>query len=399
MTISQAIDTVTLTKTFNATPKQVYAALTNRDDLGAWLGNTILSNGATVNNPFVVMWNDGNFANCVFTKLEENKAVSYTWRMKNESADSHVDILLDGDETTTLTLHHSGDFADSAAEYEKEWSSALASLVRYVEKGELVDIVDRVIIGIFPNPVSAKRAEELGLEAGQGAGVGGLVPNFSAERAGLQADDIIVAVNGVTVDNSQNTLQVLVRGKKPGESVEVTFYRGMEKMSKSMELKGYPVPAIPNNYAELAAQTQPKFATVFQELSELFVGYSDNEAKKRPAEGEWSALQVLAHLILNEQAFHNQVGNRVTGAQPTGWSGNSDLRLDALVELYPSIEALLNKFKMEMDESLAIMRYFPAETEAEGRKHLWQDAFNMDGHIQHTRGHFRQINLALAAAK
>jgi S1-C subfamily serine protease len=92
-------------------------------------------------------------------------------------------------------------------------STALAALARFQEMRSSVQARDGVRLGI-----------------GGAAGEGGVLilevlPDSPASRASLRPEDIIVAVGGQPVRNSQDLIEAL-RPLRAGQSAEVTFRRG-----------------------------------------------------------------------------------------------------------------------------------------------------------------------------
>jgi membrane-associated protease RseP (regulator of RpoE activity) len=293
-----------------------------------------------------------------------------------------------------LTLTHEGlPDEDALQQYQREWERGLDKLQLHAETGALPDVVNRVIVGIRPAPVGAAQAQALGLAEGAATLVTGLVPGFSAEKAGILEGDIITALDGQET-TAQRPMNVLTQGRKPGDQIAVTFYRDGVQHTLNMELKGYPVPEIPPTFAALADFIEQEYAQISAELDELFSGVSAEQARKRPAESEWSADHVLAHLIYSERYAHEELGGRITNRAPQHWSGNDDTRLDAMLTIYPNHEALLAEFKSRMRETVVILRNFPEA--AVSPVTLWGSAFSMDGWLQHTRGHYLQIRAALA---
>ncbi|EEL49908.1 Serine protease [Bacillus cereus Rock3-44] len=57
-----------------------------------------------------------------------------------------------------------------------------------------------------------------------------------AEKAGLQQYDVVVALDGQTVENSLQFRKYLYEKKNVGDKIEVTFYRNGEKMTKTATL-------------------------------------------------------------------------------------------------------------------------------------------------------------------
>ena len=87
------------------------------------------------------------------------------------------------------------------------------------------------------NPVIA--AEE-GLSVNQGVLVVVTLAGAPAEGAGIQADDVIVAVDGKPVDELQDLRQVLRGEYKVGDTVSVEVMRGEESRSFDVTLGEQP---------------------------------------------------------------------------------------------------------------------------------------------------------------
>jgi hypothetical protein len=127
---------------------------------------------------------------------------------------------------------------------------------------------------------------------------------------------------------------------------------------------------------------------------------SEEVAGQAPEEGEWSAKMVLCHLIYSERWVHESTAARYAGnSQPRGWTGNNNTRLQAMIDVYPTSAELLQLFRREMDESLAIWRSFPKDATEKNPAHVWGEAFGIAGGIQHTQSHYAQIKEAIEAAQ
>ncbi len=103
---------------------------------------------------------------------------------------------------------------------------------------QLVDhgSVTRGWLGVGIQELSPDLARSFGLEEKKGAVVSQVLGDDSpAAEAGLQAGDVIVAFNGQPVD-SDTTLVRLVADVRPGQSVEIEFYRDGELESAQVEL-------------------------------------------------------------------------------------------------------------------------------------------------------------------
>ena len=77
-------------------------------------------------------------------------------------------------------------------------------------------------------PVDEDIAEALGIDEGIGELVQGVQPGEAAEDAGLQAGDVVVAVNGKDV-TPDNTLSRIVANIAPGTTVPLTYIRNGER--------------------------------------------------------------------------------------------------------------------------------------------------------------------------
>ena len=80
-------------------------------------------------------------------------------------------------------------------------------------------------IGVTVTSVNAFTAREQGLSVSEGAVVTAVSPDSPAAKAGLEADDIVTAVNGEPV-TSADGLIIAAREHKIGETITLTVVRG-----------------------------------------------------------------------------------------------------------------------------------------------------------------------------
>ena len=95
-------------------------------------------------------------------------------------------------------------------------------------------------LGISSQSMTAEIAENLDVPVETGAVVVEVVPGTAADDAGLQRGDVIVEIDGQAVTSAANVGSI-VRGKEPGDEVEITFYRGDEKQTVTATLGSRPV--------------------------------------------------------------------------------------------------------------------------------------------------------------
>jgi serine protease Do len=91
------------------------------------------------------------------------------------------------------------------------------------------------VLGILIREVTPEDAAVAGMKDIRGAKVDGFNPGSGAERAGMQAGDIIITADGQPVDRV-STLQRVVRNHEPGETVQLEVMRYGQKKTVSVKL-------------------------------------------------------------------------------------------------------------------------------------------------------------------
>ena len=108
-----------------------------------------------------------------------------------------------------------------------------------IEHGE----VRRAVLGVQISPVSPEDATVAGLKDISGVLVGGYSDDSSPARAaGLEAGDVIIAADGKPTDRV-STLQRIIRGHEPGETVAIDVMRYGSKKSFKVKLAKAPNPS------------------------------------------------------------------------------------------------------------------------------------------------------------
>lgn len=103
---------------------------------------------------------------------------------------------------------------------------ARTALVRVAPKGVVQAEADpdRGWLGVSVGDVSDALAEQLNTQ-GKGVLILNVVSDSPADKAGIQAHDIIVAVNGEAVEGEVGRTVDLIKSRKPGETVAVDLLR------------------------------------------------------------------------------------------------------------------------------------------------------------------------------
>lgn len=108
----------------------------------------------------------------------------------------------------------------------------------------------RPSLGIRVLPIGPDLAQQMGLPAQYGVLIESTTPGGAADRAGLRGGnqtaylgnmeisiggDLIVAINGQSVTNSQDISEIM-NAHQPGDTLTVTFYRGRQRMTARVVL-------------------------------------------------------------------------------------------------------------------------------------------------------------------
>ena len=91
------------------------------------------------------------------------------------------------------------------------------------------------VLGILIREVTPEDAAVAGMKDIRGVKVDGFNPGSGAERAGMQAGDIIITADGNRVERV-STLQRIVRNHQPGENVDLEVMRYGQKKNVSVKL-------------------------------------------------------------------------------------------------------------------------------------------------------------------
>ncbi len=98
--------------------------------------------------------------------------------------------------------------------------------------------VQRGLLGVQINDVTADLAEEIGLDVVRGVLVSGVNQGSAAQGAGIAAGDVIVAINRHEV-NTVSELQEMVARNRPGQRVLVSYRRDGTTREATAYLKNY----------------------------------------------------------------------------------------------------------------------------------------------------------------
>jgi uncharacterized protein YndB with AHSA1/START domain len=394
-----------LKRTLAQPPTEVYRALTRASVLRTWFCDAAQAD-ARKGGRLYLYWNAGYRVTGEFTAAEPGKKVAFTWHGNGEPEPTKVQITLkEKNGGTALTLDHTGVGASkkwngTAEALAHEWESALENLKSVLETGEDLRFVRRPMLGITGfSELDPETAAKLGVPVKQGIRIGGTVDGMGAQAAGLKADDVVVGIGKTRLVRFPH-ISVALEQYHAGDTVPVTFYRGAEKKILPMTLSRRPLPALPDTALELSEAVRKIFEADDAALAQIFEGVSEEVAGKRPEPKEWSAKEVLTHLIVSERGNQDGISWMVTDSEPwfDDFDNDVDARPRALLSMYPTIEALLNELKRCGAESLALLAALPQEFIAHKRNY-WRLCVGMLQPPTHIQTHLAQIQAAIEAAR
>ena len=108
-------------------------------------------------------------------------------------------------------------------------------MTQIVEHGKVI----RGYLGLLPQDVTPGIAKQFGLSEPTGALVAQVEKDSPSSRAGLKQGDIILKVNGQTVD-SANDLRLMISGLAPGSTANVTIWRNNQTQDVKVTLGTLP---------------------------------------------------------------------------------------------------------------------------------------------------------------
>lgn len=394
--------TVTADVFVNAPLKLAYRAFTNSTSMREWLCD-VATVQAHPRGRIYAWWRGDHYFSGHYLALEENKCVSFRWIPSADPAPTDVTVTFEErDGGASIHLAHAVPDGESwkavAESYRENWVESFENLKSVLETGVDLRIANRPMLGIMPGDFTEEQATTLGVPVREGLRLDGLVAGMGAERAGLQKDDVLVGMAGHPITNDFNSLPLAIAGKKGGDKVEVVYYRGPEKNTITMELSRRPMPDVPFDAAELARQAREIYEPALSELEKCFEGFSDQQAMQRPEPNEWSALEIVAHLIHTERFNSVFLASVMDGNEPAFDSAGNNVtaQMQATVRANPSVRKMLDALRYTVEEVLAYTELIP-ESFIANKGSYYRHAFGLLQPNLHITAHIQQIKDTLAA--
>ena len=396
-------------KTITAPVELIYRAFTYSTALREWLCDIATTNPEEGGWIYMV-WNRGYFTSGYYTKLVPDKAVSFKWIGKGEPAWTNVDVTItpfDDEGRYKVKLRHSGigegdEWAKAREEISKGWALGLKNLKSTLEEGKDLRIVERPLIGIYPDDLTnlpSAAFEELNVPVNKGVKVRELVPGYGADLAGIQQGDVITAVNGQAVDGVR-TLLSLMSEFVAGDKISVTAYRENTKNTFTIDTKPQKVEALPGTPEELAKVLEDRISNALESLEGVLENVTDAEASYSPGQDEWSAKETLVHLIHNEREMHTWINDVVAGQERfhDQWSGDQLFRIRATLTTYPTVDDLMAELKRSLKETVATVAFLD-QSFTRIKPSYWRLGMELLNSHNHIREHVQQIEDTIHEAR
>ncbi len=387
----------------NAPVKAAYRAFTNSTSLREWLCDVVTVEPHPKGRMYL-WWRGDFYSSGHYLELEENKRVKFRWFANIDPAPTEVTVhFAEKDGGTLVRLDHQipddKSWAKMGETFRENWVESFENLKSVLETGIDLRIANRPMLGIAPGDFTTEQAVALGVPVKEGLRLDGMVSGMGAERAGLQKDDVIVGMNGHPINNDFNTLPLAISGKKGGETIEVVFYRGAEKKTVIMELSKRPMPEVPSRPAELAKRARDIVIPALSELESCFEGVSDEQAMQRPQPGEWSALEIVAHLVQNERNNSAFLASLIDGYELTtdGFGTNITPQVEATVKANPSVALMLILLRRSVEEVLEFTALIPEEFATNNKGSYYRFGSGLLQPDFHLGSHTQQVKEALAS--
>lgn len=379
---------------------QVYRAFTNATILRQWFCD-FATTEPKPGGRFYSWWQSGRYLVGEFKESIPDKKIKISCRGRSECDVTEISINLETKPGSThLKLMESG-FSDKKVydEIKIRWDQSLKNLKSYLEEGLDLRFINRPMLGIVFGDFNEKVAKELGVPVNKGIRLTEVVKGLAAEKAGLIKNDVITEISGTEVTDFGSLLNIL-RQKSAGDQIDVTFYRGKILRKISFYLSKRPLPQVAKTPKALAKSMSKKYEEIFKALTACFKDFSETQTSKAPKKGEWSANEIVAHLIQTERFWQDWVSDMIFNQERVsdGFGDNLPARIKATVIVYGSSKELLKEFQRAQQETIQFISNLPVKI-SENKGTFWLIAYNMTQFGIHAEEHLDQIRSALKTAK
>lgn len=378
---------IKIERVIGAPTGQVYRAFTNSQALREWWCVDARVH-AHEGGLFHVGLSNGNFFSGHYVELTPDKKVVFRIRSESDTDRSLVTVTIAArNGGTQLSLVDESDGADwlkSMKEIEAGWNEALDNLASTLETGIDLRVANRPLLGM-----------EIADFNDKGMLLNGVVEGTGAQAAGLTKGDVVQTINGARMA-SWTSVEEVVGGLRAGDKVKVSYTRAGQKRNAVVELSPRGMPEVPSTPEELGEVVSKAYVEINKDLAQILRGVSDEKGGRPSRPGDWSAKHVLAHLIVAERELHTWVTKVVAGVEDSAENPTitERLRLNAVINAYPTLQALLQEFKRNQAETVALINALSQEF-VDHKASYYRMALALVSQPVHTREHLEQIKAAV----
>lgn len=384
----------TLTHTIPATPERVFHYLTTPQLLRRWASSGATHLEASVGG-FVALSLPGapRFAGDVTAIVPGQgltlTAPGLTVQFALAAAQATPDVV-----ATTLTTIVSGPGVEGAhgAAVIQAWQAALHNLVSIFATGIDLRLARQARLGVSYDMAPAERGPG---HMGTGVVVTSVQADTGAAQAGLHVGDLITRLGDTPLVKFDDVTLALA-AYKPGAVARLAVVRAGKTLKFDVVLNGFQPLDLPATREDVMAVYKEETDRLMWLIAETCDGFSEFAARKRPANGGWSANEALAHLIVYEQDKRFFAASFLADSEPTGIVTNLETLTERLVatiagtgdDMWTLLDGLRNEFRA----SLAFMRATPDAVLAEPLYfRVFAEAFHYVRLHGHTETHLFQL--------
>lgn len=396
-------------KLIHAPADLIYRHFTSATAVREWLCHISTSNPEE-GGWFNFAWNNGYYASGHFINLLPDEAISMAWIGKNEPNWTVVEVTINPTGNKDINLvkvfqkgFGVGDAWDTARQrIVSGWEVGLNNLKSTLEEGIDLRIANRPVIGIYPEDVAnlnESTQKSLNIPINYGVLVTEPLPDYGATKAGIQKNDVIHEIGGKKVENIRS-LTILVNTYKPGDQLKVAVYRGQESIVFSVETMAQGLQEVPGSAEELAKALESQNFAALEALEAVLSDISETEASFSPEPEEWSAKEVLVHLIHDEREIHRWMNDLVSDQERfyVTWPGDRLFRIRATLTSYPNIDSLIAELRRSLKETIASVAFL--DQSFTRRKASYRRlAIELLGATKHIYEHIEQIKNNILTAR
>lgn len=378
-----------------APQSQLYHLISTRSGWLDWFGDKGFGN-VTLHGILEIHHDKSGSIAFVFQEFQPEERVRFTVLVPKTMETSEAEVRLrEADGGVAVSVAHTGLDVEDQERWQNLWQNALNNLKEILETGKDPRMWNRPFLGVMVEDwVTPEIAAEKDLPIDFGMRLSGIFEGRGAEQAGIRGGDIIVSLAGTDLLDFDALLAVY-SDVQAGDTVTVKYYRGEDLVSADLTLSSYPVPEVPATAQDIADNLAELFKKANQRINELLEGRNEAQTNYRPAAGEWSVKEILAHMIASENDSLVWLGSYIAGREVYPYTSGVPARVKMLTSVYPTVDQLLKKLIETQKELVALISEAPAELV--GRKSsLLRLAFTYSLDVRlHYKDHLTQLKETL----